>query len=93
MKTDANARSTCGAPTLNAYMSVSDGGSPRGRSAILDSHDTGRVLTRSCRGGEGGRSMDDFMLEAPSPSVDPFLKWVGGKRQLLTELRRSLFSG
>lgn len=32
--------------------------------------------------------MDDFMLTAPSPTTDPFLKWVGGKRQLLPDLRR-----
>ena len=47
----------------------------------------GDASTRRCRGGAGGRSMDDFTLEAPSPPADPFLKWVGGKRQLLPELR------
>ena len=34
------------------------------------------------------RSTDDFMLTAPSPTTNPFLKWAGGKRQLLSSLRQ-----
>ncbi len=32
--------------------------------------------------------MDEFTLVAPSPVVDPFLKWAGGKRQLRSSLRQ-----
>ncbi len=32
--------------------------------------------------------MDEFTLVAPSPPVDPFLKWAGGKRQLRSSLRQ-----
>ena len=32
--------------------------------------------------------MDDFVLTAPHPTTNPFLKWAGGKRRLLSSLRQ-----